>query len=412
LRAQLEADRANSSGKPLFGRLDWMLAACAGALALFVLIDMPHGPEHWSSDLVTAFLSKHPEVQDKNIALVYISEGTLREAQYVSPIDRHVLAQLIKKIDKVGPKSIGLDIILDRKTEKTKDEELIETIQKASSKITMGIVDEPLLSSHVQNGHDKTDHVQTEYKTDHVQTEFFLKQIMDKARCGQVSESRINCGHIYLNVSASPILNTDDVIRSVPEREIDGIMSFGEAVARASEQYEPYHSDYISWLLQPMDGSENFFSIDAADIINGTDSNVLLQALKGKTVLIGGNFKDKDQHFTPLSVCLFFCSEHRYPGLFIHAQYVLQLREGRTLNELPVIATGLIILFLFTGGCYVGRQALESELWLQLAGVLLLVVASIVFFLWSLVFPFAYTVISWLAGVAVGHYGIPVRKSE
>jgi CHASE2 domain-containing sensor protein len=404
LRERLESDRASSSRKPLFGRLDWMLAACGGAIALFVLIDMPDGPEHWSSDLVTAFLSEHPKAQDKNIALVYISEETLRDAQYVSPIDRHVLAQLIKKIDEAGAKSIGLDIILDRQTETAKDDELIKTIQKTSSKIIMGVVEEP--SSHTQNEHAKTDRIQTG---------FFLKQITDKGRCGQVSDSRINCGHIYLSVSHShPLLNTDDVIRLVPEREINGKMSFGEAVARASEQYNPSHSDYISWLLQPKDGSENFFSIDAADIINGTSgSDVLLRALKGRTVLIGGNFKDKDQHFIPLSVCFLFCSEHRYPGLFIHAQYVSQLREGRTLNELPVIATGLIILFLFTGGCYVGRQALESELWLQLAGVLLLVGASISFFLlWNLIFPFAYTVISWLAGVAVGHYGIPDRKNE
>jgi CHASE2 domain-containing sensor protein len=388
VREGLESDRASSARKPLVGRLDWMLAAGAAAFAVFVLIDVPNGPEHWSSDLATAWLSKHPKAQDEHIALVYISEATLRDAWYVSPIDRRVLGQLIEKIDNAEPALIGLDVILDRKTEPAKDDELINSIQNAKSKITLGMVEDRLFPSDVQD-------------------DIFSKRIVDL--CKQASDSRINCGHVYLTVSRNQLIDTlinvHDVIRLTPESK--QTMSFGEAVARASGPYTLSKSDYISWLLLPGDGSENFFTIDAADLWHD-GADVLLKSLKGKIVLIGGNFKDKDQHFTPLSVR----SKHKDTGLFIHAQYLSQLREGRTLNELPVISTGLIILFLFTGGCYVGRRALKSELWLQLAGVLLLVVASILFFIWNLIFPFAYAVVSWLVGVAVGHYGIPVHKEE
>jgi adenylate cyclase len=385
LRQRLESYQTGSARKPLVGQLDWMLAAGAAAFALSVLIDVPNGPEHWSSDLVTAYLSKRPEAQDKQIALIYISEATLRDASYISPIDRHVLAQLIGKIDKAQPALIGLDIILDRKTEPTKDDELINSLQSAHSKITFGIV-----------------------KSSDAEDDAFAKRIM--ALCKQSPALRVNCGHIYLAVSHNELIDTlvnvHDVIRLAPESE--QTISFGSAVVRASGQYTLSKSGYISWLLPPSDGSENFFTMDAADLSSDTPgADVLLKSLRGKIVLIGGNFKDRDQHFTPLSVR----SKHKDTGLFIHAQYVSQLLEHRTLNELPMFFTGPFVLFLFVGGCYVGRRALHSELWLQLAGVFLFAIASVAFFYFGdFIFPFAYAVISWLTGVAVGHYGIPVHK--
>ena len=45
------------------------------------------------------------------------------------------------------------------------------------------------------------------------------------------------------------------------------------------------------------------------------------QALRGKIVLIGGDFDDRDQHLTPLSVT----RDDFFNGLFIHAQILAQL---------------------------------------------------------------------------------------
>jgi CHASE2 domain-containing sensor protein len=222
---------------------------------------------------------------------------------------------------------------------------------------------------------------------------------------------RRRCGHIYLAVSHNELIDTlvnvHDVIRLAPESE--QTVSFGDAVALASGQYTLSKSGYISWLLPPSDGSENFFTIDAADLSDDMPgADVLLKSLRDKIVLIGGDFKDRDEHFTPLSVRC----KNKYTGLFIHAQYVSQLLAHRTLNELPMFFSGPFVLLLFVGGCYVGRRALHSELWLQVAGVFLLVIASVAFFYFGdFIFPFAYAVISWLAGVAVGHYGIPVHKN-
>jgi CHASE2 domain-containing sensor protein len=140
---------------------------------------------------------------------------------------------------------IGLDIILDRITEPDKDDELIKVIQKTKSKITLGVVQDQLLSSDVQ---------------DHI----FFERIMDL--CKQTPNSNVNCGHVYLNVSHNQLMdalvNVHDVIRLTPKNNQS--MSFGQALARAYGRAEPFESDYISWLLPPSDGSENFFTVDAA----------------------------------------------------------------------------------------------------------------------------------------------------
>jgi CHASE2 domain-containing sensor protein len=383
---------AGSTRKPLFGRLDWMLAAGAGAFALSVLIDLPKGPEHWSSDWIAAYWSKRPETQGKDLALVYVSEQTLRDRPYLSPIDRRVLAQIIKKLDNAEPTSIGLDIILDRNTEQQKDDDLIKAIQETKSKITLGIVHETVLSSD-----DQSDRFRT--------------QVADL--CKTAPDSRITCGHVYLNASHSKftdtLISSDDVIRLTPAR--DQRMSFGEAVACASGKYNcdrPFKSDYIAWLLPPKDGEDTFFTVDAAAIINETPvADAILKSLKGKIVLIGGNFKDKDQHFTPLSLK----SHHRYPGLFIHAQYVSQIIESRTLDDLPVVLSSAFIGVLFAGGYYAGRRWPKGELWLQISGAIVLASLGLALYWFGLIFPFAYVIISWLVGVTVGHYGKTEREA-
>src|SRR5713101_4007563 len=99
------------------GLLLRMLVIGIGVFSLSFLLDPPHSPEHWSSDLLTAHFSKTAESQNQNIILVYISESTLADKPYLSPIDREVVANLVSAIDEAGAMVIGLDLILDRKTE-------------------------------------------------------------------------------------------------------------------------------------------------------------------------------------------------------------------------------------------------------------------------------------------------------
>ena len=123
---------------PSRGLLLRMLVIGIGVFSLSFLLDPPHSPEHWSSDLLTAHFSKTAKSQDQDIILVYISETTLADQPYLSPIDREVVAKLVHAIDQAGAKVIGLDLILDRKSETAKDEQLINTIKTCRRQNSVG----------------------------------------------------------------------------------------------------------------------------------------------------------------------------------------------------------------------------------------------------------------------------------
>jgi len=87
------------------------------------------------------------------------------------------------------------------------------------------------------------------------------------------------------------------VSRSHPE-------SFAEQLAQKAGSYPKPKSEYISWLLQPIDHTETFFTLSAEQVLGKTGGPALpLKDLLGdRIVLIGGNFPDRDQHLIPLSV--------------------------------------------------------------------------------------------------------------
>jgi CHAT domain-containing protein/CHASE2 domain-containing protein len=126
-------------------RAVYMPARAAIFLMVFLLVDLPQGPDHWSADLITKYFSKRLDKQHNRIALVEITNNTLDQYPYVSPIDRSLLAGLMRAIDATGPKAIGLDFIFDRKTEKPKDEGLLNASHGARAPIVFGALDEKTL---------------------------------------------------------------------------------------------------------------------------------------------------------------------------------------------------------------------------------------------------------------------------
>ena len=74
-------------------------------------------------------------------------------------------------------------------------------------------------------------------------------------------------------------------------------------------------------------------------------------------MLIGGNFSDRDQHLIPLSVS----DGRRYPGLFIHAQILAQIIDGRSLSTLSVPIQGVIFLLATAIGFWVGRRQTKNS---------------------------------------------------
>jgi CHASE2 domain-containing sensor protein len=346
-------------------------------LTLTFLLHMPHGPQHWSADLVTAWGSQRPASQDSRIALVYVTEKSLERYPYVSPTNRGLLSDLLKAIDAANPRAIGLDFVIDRPTEPDLDrrfEATIHSIQGIQSKLVLGAAQVTDLSG-------------AKYQKDYLRT------------------ANRPVGHLHFDEHHSPFVISDHVVRHMSDDKGDlpSPKSFAATLAEISGTDFHPKSHYISWLLNPSDGNEQFLTISAEQVLGKAEGPPLpvSQMLQGRIVLVGGHFPDRDQHLTPLSVR----SHERSPGLFIHAQILAQFLDHRSIHDAGIVIQSVIVLAAFVFGIWVGHTSSHLPIIVELASVAaLILLAGIAFVVFSFILPYNAIAIGWLAGVAVGHY--------
>lgn len=358
--------------------IGYVLAIAAGFLLLTTLLHLPHGPEHWSADLRTKYLSKRPQSQHERIALVYVTEKTLKPYAYLSPTDRKLLADLVRAVDAAGPAVIGFDFIIDRETERNKDDELFNALRNAKAKIVVGAIDEPKVKGNGEKSYQMA----------------YLEKV------------NRSIGHLYFDAHHASLVISDHVIRQMagPHDKHDHTKSFARQLVDAVGSYPEPKSTYISWLLQPKDKSETFLTLPAEQVVARDGALPLPKLLQDKIVLIGGNFIDRDQHLLPLSVI----GDLRYPGLFVHAQIVAQMLDKRSLSTLNWVQQLVVLLLAAALGFWIGRRQTQIHLVAELLSVIGLVQAGVAAFAYAdLILPYTALLLTWLSGLAVGHYTKP-----
>ena len=100
------------------------LAVAAGAM-LFAQLLGEYLPflammENWTADYRVASLLP-PEPQHPDIVIAAITEDTLAQFPYRSPVDRHFLAQLLDSLNTAGVRAVGIDVLFDQPSEPDKD---------------------------------------------------------------------------------------------------------------------------------------------------------------------------------------------------------------------------------------------------------------------------------------------------
>jgi CHASE2 domain-containing sensor protein len=365
-------------GWPGFKAITSILAIAGSYLLVTTLLHAPSSPEHWSADLRTKYLSTRPPTQHERITLVYVTEKTLASYPYLSPTDRQLLADLVRAIDAAGPAVIGFDFIIDRATEPAKDDALIAALREAKAKVVVGAIDEPRAKGRVKS-------FQATY----------LERI------------RRPVGHIYFYAHHNPLVISDQVVRQMadPLDKHDHQASFAKQVLDAVGAYPEFKSTYISWLLEPRDGSETFQSLPAEQVLGRDGAQLPVKdMLKGKIVLIGGNFTDRDQHLLPLSVV----GDARHPGLFIHAQIVAQALDGRSLAVLGFRWELALLAIAAALGYAMGRRMKQILLVLELGAALVLVLVAVTaFWVANLILPYTAILLAGFTGMFVGRYTKP-----
>jgi hypothetical protein len=193
--------------------------------------------EHWTSDWRTVWFSERNATQDESVALVLITEETLAEPVRI-PIDRHLMAKVVRAVASAHPAAIGIDFVFARPTDAAADADLLSAIKDADVPIVLGSVDERMGLPQKQ-------------------LDYYRNFLADAKR---------PTGHLYFERRNNLIGISDHVVREMPEG-IGGQKSFAEVLAKYKRKDAELHTRRIAWLLPPRDGSETFYELDAQDLL-------------------------------------------------------------------------------------------------------------------------------------------------
>lgn len=291
--------------------------------------------EHSSGDWRTTALSDRNTTQHKGVVLIAITEETLDAFPYRLPVDREFLARVVTAVDKAGAFSIGLDFLFVRPTEPAKDAALIAALKQARTPVVIAAGDSRADLSPAQYAY---------------QDEFIAKS---GAKAG------------YANLLTAG----DQVVRYLAPPADGGKfpLSFAEELAarRAVQRsYSPRgplgiplpvpiggEPIRIAWLLKPKDGSDTF-PILPAHLIASPAAAALTGLLKDRVAIIGTMIPDADRHQTPLPEW----ESGDTAGVFVQAQVVAQIIDGRSIHHLSEAWLALLLFCLALPAVIVARR--------------------------------------------------------
>jgi adenylate cyclase len=357
------------------------IRALAGLAAIAVVAALMLAPDfwplvtrmdHWTADWRTAYFSKQLPAQHPRVAVVTITDETLRN--YVSsPIDRGLLANIVQAVDRAGASVIGLDILFLKATEPIKDEQLIQAVRAAKAKVVLGTAD----------------------------TRVQLLPFQREFQAAYLSRADAPAG--YVNTRHE----NDDVVRYTanPGTGVEYRKSFARLMAEAAgAKSDSDLSAPIPWLLPTVQGLPAFLSMPAETLL-GAGGAAAGTLLKDRVVIVGGEFPFRDRHRVPLSVR----TGQDMPGVFIHATVVAGLLDaGPRLAEVSALSVRLLLAGLALAGIGLGLALWQTNtvtfLGHGFAVAMLMAVDVICFTQLRLLLPFTLAVTAWVAGITAGRF--------
>ncbi|MEZ5773828.1 MAG: CHASE2 domain-containing protein [Hyphomicrobiaceae bacterium] len=364
----------------------WSLLVALAILGIERAELLPPGINETTVDWRTYYLSERALAPRSDIAVIVVGERSLEDYAYVSPVDRALLANLIREVDGARPRAIGLDIILNRASEPAKDEALVSAIREVGSPLVLGVIDE---------------------RARYYPSEDFDWQEQLLERSGRPA------AHLLFGWQDDRFGIGDHVVRFIadPAPSAPGRRGLAETLAALGGGFAAPRSPYISWLLPPLGSGDLFptYEIPTHPPVGsgGAGTRLIPESfralLKDRLVLIGGAFADRDRHLTPLSVS----NDEQMSGVFIHAQILAQLLDGRSLEVLSEPLELLTLLVVAGFGFLLGRRyRLKRYDFLASAlGLAVLVpVGAWMFNAFQLIVPVTAIFFAWIAGITGGHY--------
>lgn len=332
--------------------------------------------ESLTRDLRLAHMAR-PMPAHKDIVLITVTEETMEAYPARSPIDRRLVAKIVKHADGHGAKIIGLDILLDRPTQPRDDQFLRRTLQSVNADLVL---------ADLTAGQRPLD------------PEFFAA--------------------MSANVPRAPaeVLtpDIDGVTRVQHPFDQDGApRTFAGQIASLA-QIEKRPQGPITTAFMRGEGTPKVWPF------NTYPANYFLEVppeqgwMKDKIVLIGADMDDGDRFRTPLQSDPDV--ERDFPGVVIHAYQVAQLLSEQ---QVPVLPGWSHVLISFTTaglglfGLYKARSASRGVATLVLGPLAILLLSLFLYQALGVIAPVVAPVLSFvLASVGGGSLAANTHRAD
>jgi adenylate cyclase len=265
--------------------------------------------------------------QDDRVVLVVFTEETLAATGKRSPLDRTMLARALTNLDALGPRAIGVDILIDQP--QPEDPVLRQALLGMKTPTFFGF------SSNAENG------------------EFVMpwQEAHMRGFFGSVASAPVRTANIRLDVdNDNSWRQWPNPARSDPKLLVNAITGV--------KGYERYRGSAM--FRKPLLADRPVFASLPVDLFGDPDTAAALKdAIAGKIVLVGADLPEADRFITPFTRL----SGNTTPGVELHAVLIAQALDGKRLDLLPpvllwVLALLAVALGSVTGGLDAGARLL------------------------------------------------------
>jgi len=263
---------------------------------------------------------RKPVEQDQRIVLIPFTPDTQRTTGERSPLDRTTLANALTNIDKMGAKSIGIDILIDQA--QPDDPLLIKALHDMKTPVWLG---------YATNAHNSFD-------VDTWQQEFMQNFVQ------QIDNLKVQKTSIRLEA------DSDNVMRNWP-RQYRDLPPFMPVAMTGQSRAANYRGSVLYRApvgFGTQDQREVFTSLPIDLFATPEGAAMLANEVKGKYVFIGGDLPDLDQFDTPATLI----SNEPTTGLKIHATMTAQLLDGRLPGRVSSAALWIVAFFVVLCGTF------------------------------------------------------------
>jgi adenylate cyclase len=295
---------------------------------------------------IRAGLNRPRTAQDQRIAMVIYDDDTRIQTGRISPLDRLILAKALRRLDRLGPKTIGIDMLIDQAT--PEDPALIDAFKSMRTPTFLGFA---------------TNATNPEFMP--LPREQFLRAFLK-----QISSGNVHAASIRLLTDGD-----DGVVRDWPDQPA----SLPPLLARSmTADTHPAFRSYRGAVRfrRPLYRDDPVFAEVTLQFL--ADPKIPDEAIRplveGRYLLIGGKLDDVDQFKTPATQTS--PRPGTTAGLEVHAHMLAQLLDDMRYPAVPAWQLWAAAALVVLAGGFV--RLLSARMWM--AGALfLLIVAGIVY---------------------------------